>query len=98
MGFLRLATNRKIFPSDAIPMHEAWSTLDLMLSDERVAFADEPQGVENAWRNLTQLRTFSTNVWSDAYLAAFALAADFEIVTFDKGFTQYANLRCTILS
>jgi len=98
MGFLRLATNRKIFPSDALSMRDAWQVYDQMMSDERIAFADEPHDIEIAWRNFAQLRTFSTNVWSDAYLAAFAVTADFDFITFDKGFTQYANLRCTILS
>ncbi len=35
---------------------------------------------------------------NDAYLAAFAKAADFELVTFDRGLAEYRDLRCTILS
>ena len=46
----------------------------------------------------TQLPSFSTNVWTDAYLAAFATVADFELVTFDQGFLQFKNLRRTVLS
>lgn len=98
MGFLRLATNQSIFPRDALQLDEAWRVYDQLLSDLRVAFAEEPEDVEIAWRNLTQLRTFSTNVWSDAYLAAFAQTVDFEIVTFDKGFAQFQGVRHTILS
>ena len=98
MGFLRLSTNRKVFPLDALPMNEAWGVYDEMLTDHRVVFAEEPEDVEIAWRTVTQLTTFSTNAWSDAYLAAFAQAADFEIVTFDRGFAQYKSLRHTILS
>ena len=70
---------------------------DELLSDERVAYAEEPDDIEVGWRNATRLRTFSTNVWSDAYLAAFARAADWEIVTFDQGFSQFKDLRRTIL-
>ncbi len=33
-----------------------------------------------------------------AFLAAFARAADLELVTFDKGFAQCTDLRCAILS
>ncbi len=79
-------------------MAQAWRAFDELISDERVAFAEEPDGIEDAWRSLTQLQTFSQNVWSDAYLAAFAQAADFEVVTFDRGFTQYKNVRVTVLS
>lgn len=97
-GFLRLATNRKVFPADALPMNEAWRVYDELLSDSRVVFAEEPEDVEVEWRTFTQRATYSTNVWTDAYLAALAHAADFEIVTFDKGFAQYKGLRHTILS
>jgi predicted nucleic acid-binding protein len=40
---------------------------------------------------------FSTNVWTDAYLAAFAITADIELVTFDQAFTQFKGLRSVIL-
>jgi hypothetical protein len=98
MGFLRLSTNRRVFPLDALPLDEAWHAYDELLSDERVAFADEPDEIERAWRNATRRKTFSTNLWSDAYLAAFARAADWEVVTFDRGFAQFKDLRHTILA
>lgn len=98
MGFLRLATNRKAFPNDALPMNEAWRIYELMLSDQRVVFTDEPAGIEFAWRALTQDQTFSTHVWNDAYLAAFARTAELEVVTFDKGFAKFKDLRFTLLS
>ncbi len=97
MGILRLATNRKVFPLDAVPMNEAWRIYDELLTDDRVAFAEEPPDLEVGWRATTERETFSTNAWTDAYLAAFAQMADFEIVTFDKGFARYTGLRRTIL-
>ncbi len=97
MGFLRLATNKKTFPDDALTMVEAWNVFDEALSDHRVAFAEEPVDLELVWRNMTRRATYSTNVWTDAYLAAFAQATDFEVVTFDQGFRQFQSIRCTIL-
>lgn len=79
-------------------MPQAWRAYDEIISDERVVFAEEPKEIEVAWRNFTQRKAFSTNVWNDAYLAAFAQTIDFEVVTFDKGFSQYKNLRLTILT
>ena len=96
-GFLRLATNPSVLGKHAVTLPDAWQKYDLLLSDARVAFAQEPVGLENHWRAYTQARTFSPQVWNDAYLAAFALAANLNLVTFDKAFTQYPNLRCTIL-
>jgi len=84
MGFLRLATNPKVLGDHAVSMVDAWRGFDLMLSDDRIVFVGEPTNTETTWRGLTQRQGFSTNVWSDAYLAAFAIAADLEMVTFDR--------------
>jgi toxin-antitoxin system PIN domain toxin len=96
-GFLRLATNPRVVKADAVTLPQAWGMYDAFLADPRVAFSNEPPGVERLWRGYTQSQTFTPNVWNDAFLAAFAEAAGYELVTFDKGFTRYANLRCTIL-
>jgi toxin-antitoxin system PIN domain toxin len=98
MAFLRLATNPKVLPNDVLALPDAWRAYDEMISDERVVFAEEPAELELAWRSFTRRKAFSTNIWTDAYLAAFAQAAGFELVTFDRGLAQYRPLRCTILS
>lgn len=97
-GFLRLATNPVVFRENAVSLVQAWRIYDKILSDPRIAFANEPDDLETHWREYTRRRSFSPKVWSDAYLAAFARAAGFELVTFDRGFTQYKGVRCTILS
>jgi uncharacterized protein len=97
-GFLRLATNPKAINADAVTLSEAWRMYDAFLGDPRVRFVREPAGLETLWRGYTQRRSFSPKVWNDAFLAAFARAADCELVSFDKGFTQYTDLKCTILS
>lgn len=96
-GFLRLASNPKAFGTHAMILPDAWRSYDLFLSDSRVAFIGEPADLEVHWRTFTQNQTFSPQVWNDAYLAAFAVAANLNVVTFDKAFTQYANVSCTIL-
>jgi predicted nucleic acid-binding protein len=71
---------------------------DSFVSNRRIEIAAEPPMLETIWRQFTRLPQFSPQRWSDAYLAAFAQAAGFELVTFDKGFAQYTGLRHTILS
>ena len=66
MGFLRLATNPSVLPSDVLSMADAWRVYDEMMSDERIVYAEEPADIAAAWRNLTQGATFSPNVWTDA--------------------------------
>jgi toxin-antitoxin system PIN domain toxin len=97
-GFLRLATNPKAFAEDAVSLADAWRLYDMFLSDSRVVFAEEPANLEPLWRSYTQGQSFSPKIWNDAFLAAFAKAAMLEMVTFDKAFSQYEDVNCTILS
>src|SRR5208282_5491630 len=97
-GFLRLATNPSVFKNDAMTLDEAWRMYDTILADPRISFTTEPTGLERYWRAYTRRGRFSPQVWNDAYLAAFARAASLEVVTFDKGFTRYKSVHCTILT
>ena len=96
-GFLRLATNVSVFKSNAVTLPEAWQKYDLFLSDPRISFADEPAGIEDHWRVFTSKRSSSPHMWNDAYLAAFAVSGNLELVTFDQGLAQYKPATCTIL-
>jgi predicted nucleic acid-binding protein len=96
-GFLRLASNVKVFPKDAVSLTDAWKLFDRILTDLRIGFAGEPAGIETQWRSYSQGGTFSPNVWNDAYLAAFAMSGGYELVSFDKGFARYAGLMHTRL-
>ena len=49
-GFLRLASNPKVFKEDAVSLSEAWDLYDRILSDPRVAFVHEPSDIEIHWR------------------------------------------------
>lgn len=97
LGFLRLSTNRKAFPHDALSLPDTWQNFDLLMSDPRVGFAEEPARIETQWRTFTQGQSFSAKIWNDAYLAAFALTAGFEVVTIDQGFQRYQPLKMTLL-
>lgn len=97
-AFLRLATTPQVMADQALTLKEAWLAYDDLYNDPRAVYADEPVGLEPLWRAYTQRDTYSPKTWNDAYLAAFAQVADFEVVTFDQGFSQYPKLRVTILS
>jgi len=97
-GFLRLATNPSVFGAKTVTLLDAWQKYADFLSDVLVSNAEEPYGLEESWREYTQRQSFSPEVWNDAYLAAFARTAGLELIAFDKGFTQYKNLICMILS
>lgn len=98
LGFLRIVNNPVAIPNLAVSQDEAWRLYDHFLAQARIDFANEPGGLDLLWRQWTQLPRFATNYWNDAYLVAFAIAGGYEVVTFDRGFTQYANLKVTILT
>ena len=91
-GFLRLASNPKVFLSDALTLPRAWKAYDALLGDERICFCEEPPGIEIEWRSLTGKSAFSTKIWNDAFLAAFAISSTLKLVTFDHGFRLYPAL------
>jgi toxin-antitoxin system PIN domain toxin len=86
LGFLRLATNPRVFGPDAVTLDEAWRLYDASLSDPQIAYAEEPTGLDMQWRGYTAGQSFTPSIWNDAYLAAFAVAGGYEIATFDRGF------------
>ncbi len=97
-GFLRLVTNSKVFGTEAVTLPDAWKLYDAYMGDPRVGFAPEPMGIETFWRGFTRLKSFSPHVWNDAWLAAFAKTVSMDVVTFDNGFTQYADVPTVILA
>ena len=82
---------------EAVPLREGWNLYDRISNDPRVGFLNEPRDVEVRWRNYTDLSTLSPKISSDAYLAAVARTADLQLVTFDRGFSQFKHLNCIIL-
>ena len=97
-GFLRLATNPSVFKKASVSLIEAWGMYDHFFHDSRVAYASEPSNLEHLWRTYTQRRSFSPNFWNDAYLAAFARSGNLQLITFDRGFLQFDQLDCRILT
>jgi predicted nucleic acid-binding protein len=82
---------------DVLPQRSAWAVYDRLTSDERIFFASEPAGVEAMWRELSSLAHRRTSHWTDAYLAACALAGSLRFVSFDAGFGSLRGLRALLL-
>jgi hypothetical protein len=98
MGFLRLLTNRNVMGQRVVGANGAWAVLDRLRRNQQIRFASEPPGIENLWREFTPAAQSGTNFWTDAYLAAFAKATGYTLVTFDPGFARYRNIPLEILS
>ena len=97
-GRIHEILDEEVMGSAAVTLQQAWQAYDKLFSDPHVGYVDELVGIEPVWRSLTQTHLFSPKVWNDAYLAAFARTIDFAVITLDKGFSQYNDLRLTILT
>src|SRR5207244_10393230 len=87
LSFLRLLTTSAVFAPYGIPAlsnKAAWSTCEGFLADKRIEWAEEPPGLEASWKGLAVGPKASPKLWMDAYLAAFAMSAVFQLVTTDK--------------
>lgn len=98
MGALRILTNPAAMKEDVQPASAIWAALDLVLSDERFMWVEEPLGLELEWRRLTGSLPVGRSAETDTFLAAFASAGGFRLLTFDRGFRRFSGLKVTVLT
>ena len=70
---------------------EAWHAYDRWISDASAEFLEEPVALNSLFRARTRSTQASPKEWADAYLAAFAEAAQLTLVTFDKALAGKAK-------
>jgi toxin-antitoxin system PIN domain toxin len=100
-SLLRLLTTDAVTAPYGIPAlsnRDAWSWYERLAGDKRIAFAEEPNGLEVHWKKLATRRTASPKLWMDAYLAAFAITGNHQLVTFDADFKQFKGLDLLVLT
>ena len=71
--------------------------LDRVYQEITPIFAPEPMPLESVWRPMSSIPRVGPNLWTDAYLAAFAQISGFTFVTFDRGIERYKNTAVLIL-
>lgn len=97
MGLLRLLSNPAVMGIDVCATDAVWKINDRLFNDPRFRLETEPPDLEIELRRLTKGFPYSPKLWQDAYLAAFAVAADLSLVTFDQGFRKFRRLQSIIL-
>lgn len=97
MGVLRILTNPAWLKEEVLPAQAVWDAWDLMLTDDRFARVNEPPGLEAEWRRLTEQLPAGRCAETDTYLAAYACAGGYRLLTFDGGFRRFEGLEALIL-
>lgn len=99
--FLRLVTNASVlspYGNPPLTNRQAWEAYQSILVDDRIVFRpEEPAGLEAHWRRFALRETASPKIWMDAYLAAFAFAGGYRMVTTDASFRQFRGLDLELL-
>lgn len=91
-AFLRLLTTpalQRAYGSPGISNADAWGKCEELLALPQIGWLNEPANIAERWQPMACLKSASPKVWMDAYLAAFAIGHDVELVTFDRDFRSF---------
>lgn len=100
-GLLRLLTTKVImqaYGKAPLVNADAWKLQQTWMTDDRIAYLEEPPELDAQWKPLGAIRTVSPKLWMDAYLAAFAITRGNTMVTTDTAFKQFKGLDLVLLS
>jgi len=91
LGLLRLLSSEAVMKTDMMNQEDAWKAYDRWFEDDRIGFADEAAGLDPIFRSLSGSRLAAPTDWADSYLAAFAIASQLSLVTFDRALQRKAR-------
>jgi len=97
LAFLRLVTNAHVMQHAVLTSDEAWALLQEWLRLPEVSFLNEPVGLDEQLGHFSHVLSIRPKLWTDAYLAAFAVAGNHRIVTFDGSFQEFPGLNLLLL-
>lgn len=97
LGLLRLLSSERVMGPARMNHSEAWAAVRGVVAQENVDVLNEPAGLDERLAGLCRRRGSSPGFWSDAYLAAFALAGRHRLATFDHGFRRFDGLDLRLL-
>ena len=98
LALIRLLGNRSIMANHAVSALMGWRLIEELLQDERVELLAEPPLTDPVLPSLLDHPVDPGKLVSDAYLAAFAIAASRRMVTLDRDFLRFRGLDVHLLA
>lgn len=93
LGLLRLLNDPAVLKEEALDATTCWETWDAFTADSRIRVEyAEPDGLEREFRRLTRGKNYYPKLWTDAYLAAYASAANLKVATLDRTSIKFADI------
>lgn len=100
-SLLRLLTTEavmRLYGNAPLTNSQVWELCEHLLTDDRIVLiADEPTRLEVRRKALAARDLASPKAWMDAYLAGFALAGGYGLVTTDRAFATFPGLDLTLV-
>lgn len=92
LGLVRVLSSAPIMAGRPLEAADAWSVLQTWLATDHIVRLHEPEGCRAKMADMVAAGLVTRALWTDAYLAAFAIAARVRLVTFDTDFTRFGGL------
>jgi predicted nucleic acid-binding protein len=70
----------------------AWQALETWLAIPQISLLAEPPGLEELLAQWGKNLDLRSGLWTDAYIAAFALASGCRVVAFDADFNRFPGI------
>jgi len=98
LSLVRLLGNRSIMGGDAVSALEGWRLVQELLQDERIELLAEEPTIDSILPRFLDHPVAAGKLVSDAYLAAFAIAASRQLITLDRDFLRFRALDVRLLA
>lgn len=92
LAFLRLLTQPAVMGDEPLTVARSWRAYLAFRVLPEVFLAPEPAGCEALLETWALSDQAAARLYTDAYLAAFAVAGAFRLVTFDRDFDRFEGL------
>jgi toxin-antitoxin system PIN domain toxin len=97
LGFLRLMTQPLVTGDPPLSVAQAWQAYQSFRDLPEVGLVPEPPTCDSLLEAWATSAKAPRRLWTDAYLAAFAKAGGFRLVTFDADFRRFPGLDLLLL-
>ncbi len=97
LALLRLVTHPKVMSGAPFTHEEAWNIYRTFRSLPITRFLSEANTLETTLETLTANHDLPHRLWTDAYLASFAISNSSRLISFDTDFMRFPDLDWLVL-
>ena len=92
LGFVRVSSSPRFMDGQPLTPIAAWNAWQKLCDVPGITLAPEPPGCDGHLAGWVGSSLVSSRLWTDAWLAAFAVAGNYRLVSFHSDFSRFAGL------